>query len=160
MIKDEFQPVKYKTGFRHQLEEDYEQWVAKDGIFPVLPGGNKFVWMTIDGRLIIRAGYAWDGASGPAINTQSFVRPSLPHDAHYQLIRLGVLDESMRPAVDRLLARMLRHDTLIIAERYKWPARWALKALAYARPVWVEAAVKWFGDDYMRVKSDEVLVAP
>lgn len=157
---DEFQTVHYKTGYRHQLEKEYEQYVAKDGIFPVAPGGNKFVWLTIDGRLIIREGYAWDGASGPAINTKSFVRPSLPHDANYQLWRLGVIDDAGRAAADKLLGRMLRHDSLIIAERYKWPARWALKVLAYARPVWVEAAVSWFGGAYLRANKDEVLTAP
>ncbi len=161
-MTDEFQTVHYKTGYRHQLEKEYEQWVAKDGIFPVNgPGGNKFVWLTIDGRLIIREGYAWDGASGPAVNTKSFVRPSLPHDALYQLRRLGVIDDAGKAAADKLLGRMLRHDSLIIANRYQYlPARWALKAIAYTRPVWVEAAVSWFGTAYMHANKDAVLTAP
>lgn len=35
----------------------------------------------------IRHGYCWDGPSGPTIDTDSFMRGSLFHDAWYQLFR-------------------------------------------------------------------------
>ena len=36
----------------------------------------------------IAAGYAWDGSTGPALDTVNFMRGSLVHDALYQLIPL------------------------------------------------------------------------
>lgn len=43
-------------------------------------------------KLIIGEGYAWDGPSGPSIDTKDFMRGSLVHDALYQLLREGVID--------------------------------------------------------------------
>lgn len=161
-MTDEFQTVYYKTGYRHQLEKEYEQWVAKDGIFPVNgPGGNKFVWLTIDGRLIIREGYAWDGASGPAYNDKAFVRPSLVHDAICQLWALGIIDDAGRSAGDKLLGRMLRNDMLTISGRYQYlPARWTLQALSYVRPLWVVRGVSWYSEHIANKDPGEVLTAP
>ena len=39
------------------------------------------------GHLIIKRSYAWDGPSGPTIDTKNFMRGSLVHDALYQLMR-------------------------------------------------------------------------
>jgi hypothetical protein len=72
--------------------------VAADGIYPVNPGGNEFVQLAIDGRLIARKHYAWNGANRPAYNDRAFVRPSLVHDAHAQLWQLGVIDDAGRAA--------------------------------------------------------------
>lgn len=152
--------VYYRTGYRHQLAEDFEIYVASAGIFPTEPGGNEYVQLTIDGRLMISKGYAWDGASGPAINTTSFVRPSLVHDALYQLIRLGVVPRECRAASDKLLGHMLREDSLVIANRQPWFARWPLTIVAYVRPVWVEAAVRIGGGIAMDHHSDDILTAP
>ena len=46
-----------------------------------------FIVLTMDGLLTINKGYAWDGPSGPTIDTKSFMRGSLVHDALYQLMR-------------------------------------------------------------------------
>lgn len=152
--------VYYRTGFRHQLSRDFSMYVARAGIFPLEPGGNEFVQLTIDGRLIVRKHYAWDGASGPAYNDKAFVRPSLVHDALYQLIREGVLGpESRRPA-DKLLRKMLRRDMLIIARRLPFIRKWAMRALALVRPEWVHGAVRIGGEAAMAMHSDEVLTAP
>lgn len=150
--------VYYRTGYRHQLAEDFELDVSEHGIFSDSPGGNDYVQLTLDGCLIVRKGYAWDGASGPAINTKSFVRPSLVHDALYQLIRMEVFTD--RLAADKLLGKMLREDSMIIADRQPWYARWPLKALAVVRPLWVEAAVRWFGGMAINLHADEILTAP
>lgn len=154
------QVVYYRTGYRHQLVRDYEQYVASAGLYPLEPGGNEFVQLTIDGRLLICAGYAWNGANWPAINTKSFVRPSLVHDAFRQLWELGVIDDVGLAASDRLLGTMLREDGLVIANRQPWFARWPLKAIAYARPFWVEAAVSWYSEHFASMVPDEILTAP
>ena len=51
-----------------------------------------------DGRLIIFAGYAWDGPSGPTLDTPAFMRSSCAHDVFFQILR-----ESLIPDFDRLL---------------------------------------------------------
>lgn len=153
----ELPAVHYKTGYRHQLVRDH---VQPTGIVPVAPGGNDFVQLTVDGLLLVRAGYAWDGASWPAINTRSFVRPSLVHDAFYQLLRLGVVAREDRPAIDALLGQMLRADSLIIARRLPWHLRYPATALAMVRPVWVEAAVRLGGGVVLALHKDATLVAP
>jgi Protein of unknown function (DUF1353) len=133
--------VRYTDGYRYQLEEDFE---IETGIAPTEPGGNGFVHMTIDGRMIIRAGYAWDGASGPALNTINFVRGSLVHDALYQLMRLQVVDVSSgrRPA-DALLRQIVREDGMWLARAW-----------------WVYWAVRLFGGQALRAPMGGVLTAP
>lgn len=134
--------VHYTEGYRYQTEADFE-W--QTGIRPIRLGGNRFVTLRDDGLLYIAAGYAWDGASGPAINTKSFVRASLVHDALYQLIRLGVVATDDRVIADRLLRDILIKDG----------ARWEV-----VRAQWVYAAVRWFGGTYMQMHDTSVLTAP
>lgn len=64
---------------------------------------DRWVALTIEGELIFRRGYAWDGPSGPAIDTRNFMRASLVHDGLYQLMRESLLDREYRKAADRLL---------------------------------------------------------
>lgn len=152
--------VYYQTGYRHLLVEPYEQYVASAGIFPLNPGGNEFVQLAIDGRLTIQRWYAWDGASGPAINDKAFVRPSLVHDAGCQLWELGVIDKAGRAAFDKLLGAMLRADMQTVADRMPWLPRTAFKALSYVRPLWVVYGVSWYTKHIARRDSGEVLTAP
>jgi len=72
---------------------------------------SEFIVLTADGLLTINKGYAWDGPSGPAIDTRNFMRGSLVHDALYQLIREKLLDQhtTLEPA-DRLLQKMCKAD--------------------------------------------------
>lgn len=60
------------------------------------------------GRLTIRAGYAWDGASGPTWDTPATMVPSLVHDALYQAIRAGLLPRSARFDADLTFYRLMR----------------------------------------------------
>jgi len=136
------QLVHYTEGYLYQTEADFE-WPT--GIKPVKQGGNRFVTLRDDGLLYIAAGYAWDGASGPAINTKSFVRASLVHDALYQLIRLGVVATDDRVIADRLLRDILIKDGT---------------RLEAVRAQWVYAAVRWFGGTYMQMHDTSVLTAP
>lgn len=74
-----------------------------------------------DGRLVIANGYAWDGPSGPTLNTESSMRGSLVHDALYQLIREGLLPASLKPTCDWELAEICIEDGM-----WRWRARlWA-----------------------------------
>ena len=63
-----------------------------------------------NGTLTIRKRYAWDGPSGPTIDTTSFMRGALVHDALYQLIRERQLPFECRDHADRLLRKMCLAD--------------------------------------------------
>ena len=60
------------------------------------------------GRLTLRAGYAWDGASGPTWDTDDTIVPSLVHDALYQALRSGLLPPSARFDADLSFYRLMR----------------------------------------------------
>jgi hypothetical protein len=100
--------ISYKDGYKYQLKGDY---VADTGITPDAPIDTEYLAMSIEGMLTVRNGYAWDGPSGPTIDTLNFMRGSLVHDALYQLIREGHLaSDTYREAADRLLQTMCKED--------------------------------------------------
>lgn len=93
--------IAYKSGYKYQLQAD----VAFETGFSLLRAiGTPYIRLSPKGRLRIVKGYAWDGASGPAFDTPSFMRGSCIHDALYQLMRSGLLDASVyREGSDKLL---------------------------------------------------------
>lgn len=91
--------IEYREGYKYQLVEDYAFYA---GVLPAAIIDTKFLNLTPDGWLLIRAGYAWDGPSGPAIDTANAMRASLVHDAFYQLLREGLLPQVHRITADRL----------------------------------------------------------
>lgn len=72
-------------------------------------------WIELDrnGVMTLSAGYAWDGASGIAINTKNSLRASCGHDALYQLIRLGLLPRTKRLQADSDLRKWLIEDGML-----------------------------------------------
>lgn len=99
--------IKYKKGYKYQLAETY---VIQTDIFPIDHVHSEFLHMNMDGRLIIFNGYAWDGPSGPTVDTKNFMRGSLVHDALYQLIREGHLPGSSKNKADKLLKKICLED--------------------------------------------------
>lgn len=102
--------ISYKKGYKYQLVEPYVTDIpVKPDSDITSPSG--FIKLTAEGCLTIEKGYAWDGPSGPAIDTLNFMRGSLVHDALYQLMREGSLDkEAYREKADRLLQTICRED--------------------------------------------------
>ena len=94
--------MKYQEGYKYQLAEDYIQEIR--WLVPYKYVSNYL--SVIDGVLTCCRGYAWDGASGPAWDTDNFMVPSLVHDALYQLMRLGVIPHRSRKLADALLYSM------------------------------------------------------
>jgi len=95
--------VYFKSGYKYQLVETYEVKTRLE-----MKGLNiitKFINLYSNGVLQIKEGYAWDGASGPAIDTKTIIPGSLVHDALYQLMRQGHLEPEYRDQVDRELKR-------------------------------------------------------
>jgi hypothetical protein len=79
-------------------------------------------WLELDpdGTMRFRPGYAWDGASGPTIDSKSSMRASLYHDGGYQLIRMGLLALAMRAALDALFHRVCLEDQMWRPRAWAW----------------------------------------
>ncbi|HZW87094.1 MAG TPA: hypothetical protein VFF41_06515 [Gallionella sp.] len=106
--------IVYNGGYKYQLGVTYT--VAID-IQPPVPIDTEFIKLDSAGRLTIVEGYAWDGPSGPTIDTLTFMRGSLVHDALYQLMREGHLDHNVyRERADRTLQKICIEDGM-------WPLR-------------------------------------
>ncbi len=99
-----YRPVR---NYNYQLREDYTYHLGRT--FDPAPIGNEFIEITAEGVLTIRKYYAWDGVSGPVMETQANIKASLVHDALYQLMREGKLDHLLyREWSDRLFMDMCR----------------------------------------------------
>jgi len=99
--------IKYKSGYKYQLVQDV---VFNVRVFPERDIITKYIELSILGCLTIRSGYAWDGPSGPTIDTKNFMQGSLVHDALYQLMRMRLLDSSWRLRADQELVRICKED--------------------------------------------------
>lgn len=99
--------IAYKAGYKFQLAQDHSVHVA---IYPAEVIACTYLRLMTNGVLWIGAGYAWDGLSGPTIDTPNSRRGSLVHDGLYQLMRLGHLPLSNRDRADRLLQRICIED--------------------------------------------------
>jgi len=100
--------IKYRTGYKYWLANDYK---VRTDIVPGVDIVTEFIELTRDGALFIKHGYAWDGASFPAIDTKNFMRGSLVHDAFAQLMRDGYIDrEVWFTMVNRELQKICLED--------------------------------------------------
>ena len=72
-----------------------------------------YLKLTPDGLLTIAASYAWDGPSGPTIDTPDFMRGALVHDAIYQLIRIEALAYRYKAYADLLLKKICLEDGML-----------------------------------------------
>lgn len=129
--------IKYRKGYKYQLWEYYQ---LQTNIKPAQNISVDFISLTTDGVLTISAGYAWDGASGPAIDTKNFLRGSLVHDALYQLIGMGYLFHELKNDCDKLLVEICKQD-----------------GMSWIRSKWVYLAVKTFGKG---LPPEDILTAP
>jgi len=119
--------IAYNDGYKYQLKRDYSQQID---INPNHHIDNDFITLTVTGLLTTKKGYAWDGPSGPTIDTPNFMRGSLVHDALYQLMRESALDKDQnRDSADRLLQKICSED-----------------GMSKIRAWWVYQCVHKFGD--------------
>ena len=100
--------VWFRRGYKYQLANTYRH---ETGFVLGRIISTEFIRLNQLGVLEIRSGYAWDGPSGPAIDTmKTFGRGSLVHDALYQLMRQGHLSDEWRKPADALLRDICRED--------------------------------------------------
>ena len=109
--------MKYRSGYKYQLVDTH---VEKTIIKPFNDLSCQFLFLGTSGALIIGSGYAWDGPSGPSIDTKNSIRASLVHDALYQLMRMGYLNEDWRKKADLELGRILKEDGMWGFRRWYW----------------------------------------
>lgn len=108
--------IYYKEGFKYQLSRVHSFTLPKR--FKGIVWADDF--LCVDGGIVyVRKGYAWDGPSGPAIDTENFMQGSLRHDVKYQLMRLKVLPQSFRAEADTQLVEDCRNDGMCYV-RQKW----------------------------------------
>mgnify|MGYP000297565203 CR=1 FL=1 len=130
----------YRAGYKYQL---MKTGTIRTDAYPSQAIQTPFIDLDSDGTLTIKVGYAWDGPSGPTVDTKNFMRGSLVHDALYQLMREGHLNENIhRPVADKLLRKLCRED-----------------GMTAVRAWWVYQAVKNFGKSSATVVR-EAITAP
>lgn len=140
-MKCKSKKVKYKKGYKYVL---IEQFVCSIPIYPEEDIITDFIKLSKNGKLIIEKYYAWDGASGPTIDTKSSIRGSLVHDALYQLMRMELLDISWRPVADYILKSLCKTDGMCWVRRNIW-----------------ERCVNWFASGCASKDNvKKVLIAP
>lgn len=94
---------------------------------------NGFITLSTSGLLTISKGYAWDGPSGPTIDTKTFMKgspppPPLVHDALYQLMRMKLLPISHKDYADRILQRICKDDGM--CRLRAWYVYWGVRLFA------------------------------
>ena len=97
----------YKGGYKYQLRKTYSVVIDFKPESDIV---TEYVELDTSGKLTIMKGYAWDGPSGPTIDTKTFLRGSLVHDALYQLIREGYLPVSCKNMADVTLKKICKED--------------------------------------------------
>jgi hypothetical protein len=122
------------TGPRsYQLAEDWWCLTGIAGSAAVLElGGRPIATLSQLGRLDIRAGFAWDGPSGPTYDTADSMAGSLAHDALYRMRRHRKIGPDLRDEADELAYRIWRQSGM-----RAWRARLWYRALRkFAGPAW------------------------
>lgn len=133
--------IQYKSGYKYQLVRDCTVILPFD--VPNIKADHEFIQI-INKILFISRGYAWDGPSGPTIDTKNFMRGSLVHDALYQLMRDDYLDRDVyRIKADQLLKQICLED-----------------GMSSIRANWVYAGVRLGGYSSTLPKKNEVITAP
>ena len=143
-------PIHYRDlpTWKYQL---LEKWRVGTGILgwditaPYELGKSIPLWLLYhDGLLIVNRGYAWDGPSGPTIDTKNFMRGSVVHDVLYQAIQLGLLPFSYRQKADKELDKLLKED-----------------GMSWLRRKYVYRSLRLFGGGAAKSKGPmKVLTAP
>ena len=98
---------KKRKRYKYTLVKDYSTHIDIKSQVDI---DTRFIGLTMTGGLTVKEGYAWDGPSGPTIDTKTFMRASLVHDALYQLMREEHLELEHRKYADELLREMCQQD--------------------------------------------------
>lgn len=98
--------IRYRKGYKYVVDEDYEKSTSIVG-YDI---ENDYLKLSFNGTLLIKKGYASDGPSGPTYDDDTNIRGAIGHDALYQLMRLGLLPQSVRCLADKDFRKELLED--------------------------------------------------
>lgn len=108
--------ISYRKGYKYQLTDTL---YFNTGITQVSVIDTGFIRLEPDGLLRLKAGYAWDGCSGPAIDTNTNMFAGAVHDALYQLMRMGLLEFTWRMLSDKVFRKIcLRDGMWVLRAKY------------------------------------------
>lgn len=100
--------IQYKEGYKYQLVADYH---INTKIKPAGDIVTDYIELDSKGTLTVKKGYAWDGTSGPVLDTDNNLRASLVHDAFYQLMRMRKIKSTEhKKSADKLFRNMCKID--------------------------------------------------
>jgi hypothetical protein len=134
--------IRYKEGYKYQLAETYQHQLPFE--VPMIKLDHDFIEIGANNLLTIAQGYAYDGPSGPTVDTANFMRGSLVHDALYQLMRDGRLDRGVyKDLADRELQRICIED-----------------GMSKMRAWYVYMGVKLGGKSATEPRTNDVIEAP
>lgn len=145
--------IVYRSGFKYVLDEEYAE------LIPIYPNDHidtKWVVLTIGGLLTLKAGFGYDGPSGPTIDTRSAMRAAAKHDGIYRLLRLGLLDERWRLTADEIYESDCIKDSKIA--RPKWIPAMIYEPLAQARFEAHFKALRLFGTFAARRGTEPIVL--
>lgn len=100
--------IRFRADYKYQLASSYKINIS---IRPISDIETDFINLDTSGNLLLQKGYAWDGPSGPVIDTDENMRASLVHDGLYQLMRNKELSsKTHRKAADQLFKDICKDD--------------------------------------------------
>jgi hypothetical protein len=144
----------FKKGYKYQLAQDF---MGQTKIFPPEPIDHEFIYLTTNGVLILKKGYAWDGCSGPTIDDNTNMIAGAKHDACYQLMRAGLLDLKWKDPSDDQFEEDIHRDSGRV--KRPWYLRW-WKTVDNFRAEYFEKGVEYFGMSSAKPQKEEIFVAP
>lgn len=114
--------MKYWNGFKYVVAETFTVRTAIKGYNIIEPLSS----LRPDGRLTVIMGYAWDGNSGPCIDTRSSLEASCVHDVLCDYVNQGLLPAALQPLVDQ------EYYTICVRKKMWWRrARWRMLAIRW-----------------------------
>lgn len=98
--------IRYIKGMKYTLSESYMVQTPILGFSIIDPWFQLFP----DGQLLILAGFAWDGPSGPTFDTKDSLRASLVHDVFCIAMRDGRIGFEHQDAINEFFRTMCIED--------------------------------------------------
>jgi len=131
--------IKYRKGYKYQLAEDMTFFLK---FYSNVDIKLDFIEFYTTGKFIIKKGYAWDGPSGPTWDDETNMQGSCLHDAGYQLMRAGFLDELIyRDLFDKLFEQICIED-----------------GMSHFRASYYFEGIHLFGEQYAKRQDDAILI--
>lgn len=117
----------YEGNYKYQLGLEYKHQLpfkppstSFQMAMDLLVIKHDYFTLSASGLLAIKAGYAWDGASGPTFDTSNAMRASLVHDVGYQMIGEKLLPGDFRLGFDEEFLSILIEDGMSDFRAHAW----------------------------------------